>query len=30
MYLLIDIGNTRIKWQYRDAEKIILSNSIFG
>lgn len=28
MYLLIDIGNTRIKWQYRDAEKIILSNSI--
>ena len=28
MYLLIDIGNTRIKWQYRDEEKIILSNSI--
>mgnify|MGYP005998082877 CR=1 FL=1 len=28
MYLLIDIGNTRIKWQYRDTEEIILSNSI--
>ena len=25
MYLLIDIGNTRIKWQQRDEENIISS-----
>ena len=29
MYLLIDIGNTRIKWQHRDEKNIILSGSIF-
>jgi len=28
MYLLIDIGNTRIKWQHRDDKNIIASNSI--
>ena len=28
MYLLIDIGNTRIKWQHRDEKNIILSGSI--
>ena len=28
MYLLIDIGNTRIKWQYRDAKIVISSNSV--
>tara|TARA_B110000008_G_scaffold268172_1_gene296024 strand:- start:28 stop:747 length:720 start_codon:yes stop_codon:yes gene_type:complete len=28
MYLLIDIGNTRIKWQHRDEKNIIASNSI--
>ena len=28
MHLLIDIGNTRIKWQYRDEKNIILSNSV--
>ncbi|MBT6818254.1 MAG: type III pantothenate kinase [Nitrosomonadales bacterium] len=28
MYLLIDIGNTRIKWQYRDEKNIFLSNAI--
>ena len=28
MYLLIDIGNTRIKWQYRDEKNVILSNSV--
>ena len=28
MYLLIDIGNTRIKWQYRDLKKIIFSGDI--
>ena len=26
MYLLIDIGNTRIKWQHRDQKNIISSN----
>ena len=28
MYLLIDIGNTRIKWQYRDEKNVISSNSV--
>ena len=28
MYLLIDIGNTRIKWQHRDEKNIISSNSV--
>ena len=28
MYLLIDIGNTRIKWQYRDDETILNSDSM--
>ena len=28
MYLLIDIGNTRIKWQYRDEKIVISSNSV--
>ena len=28
MYLLIDIGNTRIKWQHRDDETIINSGSM--
>tara|TARA_B100000482_G_C12611995_1_gene299442 strand:+ start:3707 stop:4426 length:720 start_codon:yes stop_codon:yes gene_type:complete len=28
MYLLIDIGNTRIKWQHRDDKNIIASNYI--
>tara|TARA_B100000035_G_C21031902_1_gene568940 strand:- start:581 stop:1300 length:720 start_codon:yes stop_codon:yes gene_type:complete len=28
MYLLIDIGNTRIKWQHRDQKNILLSNDI--
>ena len=28
MYLLIDIGNTRIKWQHRDNENILDSSSI--
>ena len=27
MYLLIDIGNTRIKWQHRDQKNIISSNA---
>lgn len=29
MYLLIDIGNTCIKWQYRDEKNAISSNSVF-
>ena len=29
MYLLIDIGNTSIKWQQRDDKDILLTNSIF-
>ena len=28
MYLLIDIGNTRIKWQQRDEKNIISSGSV--
>lgn len=28
MHLLIDIGNTRIKWQYRDRKKILLSGDM--
>ena len=28
MYLLIDIGNTRIKWQQRDDKDILLTDSI--
>ena len=28
MYLLIDIGNTRIKWQQRDIKNILLTDSI--
>jgi len=28
MFLLIDIGNTRIKWQYRDEKNVISSNSV--
>ena len=28
MYLLIDIGNTRIKWQQRDVNNILLTDSI--
>ena len=28
MYLLIDIGNTRIKWQQRDVKNILLKDSI--
>jgi type III pantothenate kinase len=28
MYLLIDIGNTRIKWQQRDVKNILLTDSI--
>ena len=28
MYLLIDIGNTRIKWQQRDDKNILLTDSI--
>ena len=28
MYLLIDIGNTRIKWQQRDDKDIVLTDSI--
>ncbi len=28
MYLLIDIGNTRIKWQHRDQKNIISSNAV--
>ena len=28
MYLLIDIGNTRIKWQHRDDESILNSSSM--
>ncbi|MGE4596890.1 MAG: type III pantothenate kinase [Methylophilaceae bacterium] len=28
MYLLIDIGNTRIKWQHRDGKSILLSDAI--
>ena len=28
MYLLIDIGNTRIKWQYQDEKIVISSNSV--
>ena len=28
MYLLIDIGNTRIKWQHRDEKNIISSNAV--
>ena len=27
MYLLIDIGNTRVKWQQRDEKNIISSNA---
>ena len=30
MYLLIDIGNTRIKWQHRDDETILNSGSIMA
>ncbi|XOJ89659.1 type III pantothenate kinase [Methylophilaceae bacterium Uisw_097] len=28
MFLLMDIGNTRIKWQYRDEKNVISSNSV--
>ena len=28
MYLLIDIGNTKIKWQQRDDKDILLTDSI--
>ena len=28
MYLLIDIGNTRIKWQHRDQKNILLTGDI--
>ena len=28
MYLLIDIGNTRIKWQHRDAKNTLLTGDI--
>ena len=28
MFLLIDIGNTRIKWQYRDEKNVISSSSV--
>ena len=28
MYLLIDIGNTRVKWQQRDEKNIISSDSV--